>query len=428
MPADRPPKPGRNEAVRLNASRNMFPFQPQREQTPNGPGENGAPAAAYLKLDIDANHNQRVVFQEIRTHKRVTRTELATMTGLTKPTIVNLSRQLLQAGLIVEAERETRGRGQPAWVLELNPKGAYAAGLNIDRDHLTLVVLDLAGEIRGRVSAEISFASPEQTRDFFNAAWRRLGAKTGVPLDRVIGLGIALPDELGTLAFPGKPSSYGAWAQTDVAGLFSATFAGPTFVENDAVAAAIGEAQFGHGLEAPSFVYVLISVLLGGGIVINRNYFRGENGRSGEIGFMQIESEQGASCTLQEVVSLGALSEWLKRRGIAIAGPEDLKRLDGAGMAAVDQWLEQAADHLTSIFAQIRQFIDPDAILLGGRLPEPLLDRLATLCQGRQEETELAQRSDIRRAKLSSDAPAIGAAILPFQSLLFPSLQLLGRS
>jgi hypothetical protein len=28
---------------------------------------------------------------------------------------------------------------------------------------------------------------------------------------------------------------------------------------------------------------------------------------------------------------------------------------------------------------------------------------------------------------LSSDAPAIGAAILPFQTLLFPSLQMLGR-
>jgi predicted NBD/HSP70 family sugar kinase len=413
-------------AVRVNPLRRMFPLPAQRAHAPDHGGDAG-PAADFLTLDIDANHNQRVVFQEIRTRKRVTRNELAAVTGLTKPTIVNVSRQLLQAGLIVEAERQTRGRGQPAWVLELDPDGAYAAGLNIDRDHLTLVVLDLAGEVRARVSAEVTFALPDQVRSFFTDAWTKLVPDFGIGPEKIIGLGIALPDELGTLAFPGKPDAYRAWAEVEVAELFGDCFAGPTFVENDAVAAAIGEAQFGHGLEAPSFVYVLISVLLGGGIVINRNYFRGENGRSGEIGFMQVDGGSGTGCTLQEVVSIGALFEWLERRGIRVEGPEGLKRLNAAAAAAVDEWLVSASAYLTSIFGQIRQFIDPDSILLGGRLPEPLLDRLAELCRERQAEADPAQQSDIRRAKLSSDAPAVGAAILPIQNLLLPSLQMLGR-
>lgn len=401
----------------------MFPFQSEREEVPDAAAE----PPAYLKLDIGANHNQRVVFQEIRTHKRVTRTELANMTGLTKPTIVNVSRELLQAGLIVEAERATRGRGQPAWVLELNPDGAYSIGLNIDRDHLTLVALDLSGQLRGRVSTETSFASPKEAQRFVANAWRKLATKSNIPLNRVIGLGIALPDELGTLAFPGKPPSYADWAQVDIAGLLEKTYPGPVFVENDAVAAAIGEAQFGHGLEAPSFVYILISVLLGGGIVINRNYFRGENGRSGEIGFMQVETAPGVTCALQDVVSLGALSERLKHHGVVIEGPGDLKRLDAEGDRVVEQWLEEACGYLTSILAQIGRVIDPDSVMLGGRLPNHLLDRLATLCRQRQKDDRPAQSIDIRRAKLSSDAPAIGAAILPFQTLLFPSLQMLGR-
>ena len=406
--------------------RSMFPFQPQRT---SGAGEASAGAStdAYLALDIHANHNQRVVFQEIRTRARVTRNELAAVTGLTKPTVVNVSRQLLKAGLILETERVTRGRGQPAWVLELNPGGAFSAGLNIDRDHITLVILDLSGEIRGRISAEMSFASPDDVRRFFAESWPRLASTSGIPLDRVIGLGIALPDELGTLAFPGKPPSYDAWARTDIASMFQSTFAGPTFVENDAVAAAIGEAQFGHGLEAPSFVYVLISVLLGGGIVIDRQYFRGETGRSGEIGFMRVETGEGTSCALQDVVSLGALSQWLARRGITMDGPDGLTRLDAEGAAAVDAWLHEASGYLADIFCQIGQFIDPDSILLGGRLPEQLLDRLSVLCREQIEATGRAPAIDIRRAKLSSDAPAIGAAILPFQALLFPSLQTLGR-
>ncbi|TPG20408.1 ROK family transcriptional regulator [Sphingomonas koreensis] len=410
----------------MKTPRSTFPFQSERGEALDAEGGASAPLA-YLKLDIDANHNQRVVFQEIRTQKRVTRTELANITGLTKPTIVNVSRHLLQAGLIVEAERASLGRGQPAWVLELNPDGAYSAGLNIDRDHMTLVALDLGGQIRGRVSTETSFASPEEAQRFFAGAWQKLATKSNIPLNRVVGLGVALPDELGTLAFPGKPPGYTAWADADIAELFRSTYTGPTFVENDAVAAAIGEAQFGHGLEAPSFVYILISVLLGGGIVINRTYFRGENGRSGEIGFMQVEATSGGTCALQDVVSLGALSERLKRHGVSIGRPSDLSRLDAGGDAVVEEWIKEACGYLTSIFAQIGQFIDPDSIMLGGRLPDRLLDRLATLCRQRQKGDQPTQSIDIRRAKLSSDAPAIGAAILPFQTLLFPSLQMLGR-
>jgi predicted NBD/HSP70 family sugar kinase len=142
---------------------------------------------------------------------------------------------------------------------------------------------------------------------------------------------------------------------------------------------------------------------------------------------MQVKTPAGVSCSLQDVVSLGALSERLKSHGITIARPDDLTRLDGSGAILVDEWLEEACGYLTSIFAQIRQFIDPDAIMLGGRLPEHLLDRLATLCQQRQEDARSAQWIDVRRAKLSSDAPAIGAAILPFQNLLLPSLEMLER-
>ena len=66
--------------------------------------------------------------------------------------------------------------------------------------------------------------------------------------------------------------------------------------------------------------------------------------------------------------------------------------------------------------------------MLGGRLPEPLLDRLRDCCASSgEDEAGPARPIAIRRAKLSPDAPAIGAAILPFQNLLFPSLQMLGR-
>ena len=254
-----------------------------------------------------------------------------------------------------------------------------------------------------------------------------VGNKIEIPLSRVAGLGIAMPDDLGTLAFPGKPPAYAGWADIDVAGLFRLTYQGPTFVENDAVAAAIGELQFGHGLDAPTFVYILISVLLGGGIVINRNYFRGENGRSGEIGFMQVKTPAGVTCSLQDVVSLGALSERLKSHGLMIARPDDLTHLDGSGAKLVDEWLEEACGYLTSIFAQdkavhrsrrdharrasARTFARPpgDAVPAAtGRCPLGPVDR-------RPPRQAVIGRAGNR------------AAILPFQNFLLPSLEMLER-
>ena len=45
--------------------------------------------------------------------------------------------------------------------LAINPDGSYALGLNIDRDHITLILLDLAGKVRARVSWDVDFALPE---------------------------------------------------------------------------------------------------------------------------------------------------------------------------------------------------------------------------------------------------------------------------
>ena len=195
-------------AAGAKPARDMFPFQPRRDEAP------AEPDGGYLKLDIDANHNQRVVFQEIRTRKRVTRSQLAAITGLTKPTVVNVSRQLLQAGLILEAERSTSGRGQPAWVLELNPDGAYSVGLNIDRDHLTLVGLDLSGRPCGRVSAEIGFASPDEAKDFFAMTLGRRSATRFRDPAPTGWSGSASPcrTSLAPSLFAGKPATYTAWA------------------------------------------------------------------------------------------------------------------------------------------------------------------------------------------------------------------------
>ncbi len=104
------------------------------------------------------DYNQRTVLQAIRLAPGTTRVDIAQQTGLTPPTIANITGRLVDLGLVRVTGRRQGGRGQPALQLEVERNGAFALGLNIDRDHLTLATLDLAGEVRSRITRDIAFA------------------------------------------------------------------------------------------------------------------------------------------------------------------------------------------------------------------------------------------------------------------------------
>jgi predicted NBD/HSP70 family sugar kinase len=379
-------------------------------------------------LERAGDYNQRVVLQAIRINGPVTRAELARMTGLTAPAIANITRRLIQDGLVADAGKRHGGRGQPATKLIINPDGCFSLGVNIDRDHITALGLDLLGQVRARASHEGPLGSPEETSRRVRAMLAELAAQPALQGGRLIGLGVALPDALSQTNLPDFPQQL-AWAGVDASRLFTdiaRSISGralPVFLENDAAAAAVGELQFGFGLQFSSFFYVLISAGLGGGLVVEGEYFRGANGRSGEIGFLPIHSDRTPAKTLQEAVSLSALSAHLADLGAPIAEPADLQRLDATARAKVDQWLELAAELLTEPLMTVAWLVNPAAILLGGRLPGDLTESLAERLTNRlnQRSGQSPILPQVRRAAMAEDAPAIGASILPFLAELLPS-------
>ena len=397
--------------------------------TPTARGRSdNANSLSGTNLERAGDYNQRVVLQAIRINNPITRAALARTTGLTAPTVANITKRLIQLGLVAEAGKLHGGRGQPATKLVIPPDAGFALGVNIDRDHITVVILDLLGQIRGRASHEGPLTPPQQAAGLVRVLVHDLLATSGVSIDRLVGVGVALPDALGHTDLPAH-HPLGEWASVDVGALFSQALAAPLgrrppiIVENDAAAAALGELQFGHGLSHSSFFYLLISAGLGGGLVVEGDYFRGASGRSGEIGFLPVESALTRARTLQDAVSLSALVAELGRQGIRIEAPEQLETLDGAGRAAVDAWLEMAAELLTAPLLTVSWLVNPAAILIGGRLPTPLVDALAE----RLDEKVRARGGPtlavpaIRRAAMSADAPAVGAAIMPFLTQLLPS-------
>jgi len=384
---------------------------------------NHGPQLSGSNLQRAGDHNQRVTLHAIRVNGPVTRAALAQQTGLTPAAIANITSRLLKDRLILTAGRMLGARGQPATKLVVNPDSCFSVGLNVDRDHVTLVLLDFAGRVRARRSREIHFARPATVRAFFQRAVGQMLSQAGIARDRVIGVGVAFPDDIARAHLPDQPGDYAAWAEVKVDDLLRDVLGVPVFVENDAAAAAIGEMQFGSGHRYGSFFYLLITAALGGGLVVDGGYFRGAHGRSGEIGWLRASRSGGDDQQLQTIVSLSGLYSRLESQGFRVAAPHGLTRLKVAAQLIVDRWIQECTEALVNSFAAINCLIDPEAILIGGRLPASLIDRLATSLNTRMAAFvgQIPAIAPVARALTSDDAPAVGAAILPFSYRLLPT-------
>ena len=381
------------------------------------------PQLSGTNLARAGDHNQRVTLHAIRVNGPVTRTELGLKTGLTPAAIANITNRLIRDRLIMSAGRLHGARGQPATKFVINPDSCFSIGLNVDRDHVTLVVLDFVGKVRARASREINFAKPLTVRSFFQRSVGQLLAKAGIPRNRLVGVGVAFPDDIARAHLPDQPADYAAWAAVRIDDLIRDVLGIPVFIENDAAAAAIGEMQFGSGHQYRSFFYLLVTAALGGGLVADGSYFRGASGRSGEIGWLHARNGAGEDSQLQNIVSLSSLYSRLAEHGFQVATPRGLTRLAPVARVIVDRWIHESTEALVSSFVAINCLINPEAILIGGRLPATLVDALAASLNARMAAfaAQIPTIAPVARALTADDAPAVGAAILPFSYRLLPT-------
>ena len=386
-------------------------------------GRDGGMLLSGTNLERAGDHNQRVTLHAIRVNGPITRTDLADITGLTPPAIANITKRLMQDNLIREAGRVRGARGQPPIKLVINPDSWFSVGVNVDRDHITLVVLDFQGVVRARASREIAFALPEAVHAFFQRSIGPLLEKASIKAAQLVGIGVAFPDDIQQAELPEQPVTYATWGSVAVDRLFTGVLKIPVFVENDAAAAAMGEMQFGRGHQYQSFFYILITAALGGGLVIDGHYFRGANGRSAELGWLRAHDGFSRTRQLQNIVSLSALHGRLAAGGYRVASPRGLTRLDEGGQQIVNGWIETSVEAMLETLLAINCLINPQAVLIGGRLPSGLVEELARRLNERLQPyaATMPAIAPVERAMLSDDAPAVGAAILPFTHRLLPT-------
>lgn len=374
-------------------------------------------------------HNLRTVLEMVRLNGPLSRADTARRTGLTAQTVSNLVTVLLDQGLLLETGHRQGPRGRSSTLLEVAADGAYSIGLDLDRGHLTGLLVDLAGRVRGRVHQELSFPNPETAIDLMTATVEQLAGS--VDAQRVWGVGVGFPGPLrigeGVVDNIINPEGFPGWENVSVRERLSERVAFEVFLENNATAAAIGESFYGAGRALESYFYVFLGVGLGGAIIHGGVPFRGWQGNAGEIGFMPTLPLEGGDY-LGRHFDLYKLAEKLGRGRHELPTHGALADLLAGGDAALRHWLDVAAEGLAPMLVAAEYLLDPQAIVVGGTwhhaVVESLVDRLEQKLPALRSRI-MPNHTQLLLAELGPDAVARGVATLPLLQVLapFPSFE-----
>ncbi|MFB9375611.1 ROK family transcriptional regulator [Kineococcus gynurae] len=390
------------------------------------------PAAETIRrgsnLPRVGDYNQVVVLEAIRRHPEgLSRVELAELTGLSAQAMSNICRRLLTEGLVEEAGKQGGGPGKPRTLLRLASTGRYAVGVHLDPALVTVVVLDLVGNVvarhdlplRRRRSADAVLA--EVAREV-----ETLVATSGVDRERIVGLGVAAPGPVdaatGSLVHP--PNLPG-WERVRVRDVLAAATGLPVVLDKDVIAAAVAELWSGGVGGTGSAVFVYLGTGIGAGLVLRGEVFRGASGNAGSIGDL-ISGTDGLR--LGEVCAPAAVVAEAERRGLGSWGGDPtalqaVAALSEGGSAPARELLEDQARHVAKSVVDLVDLLDVEQVVFGG----PLWSRLSPTFLAvvppvvRREAVAAGIHAvQVRGTRVGVDVAAVGAACLVLEDAFGP--------
>ena len=385
--------------------------------------------------------NHSLILRYIKIDGPISRIDLAKKTGLNPSTISRAIKTLEDLNLVTELSiGESQGGRRPV-LLGLDNNKYHIVGVDIGATKITAVVVDLAGKVKIEYQYEIKSMqngiidlSMEDVNKCISKVINDFSKKTNDK--KIIGIGVGLhgmvDKDQGISIFA---PNFG-WRNVEIADLIENKFNLNTVVDNDVRAMALGEYWFGAAQNIHNFITLNIGYGIGSGIMIDGRLYRGSHSMAGEVGHTTVD-EDGPYCNcgnygcLEVLASGPAIAKEARKlikRGrksiISELVDNDLNKIDGETVfeaAEKDDLLSQqvfqrAGSYLGIGISNMVNIIDPELLILGGGVSnaqEYLIDNL----KGVLKHKVLGELPDIKTAKLSQYAGAVGASVLIMEKI-----------
>ena len=344
---------------------------------------------------------------------------LAKATGLAQQSVSRIVKGLVSMGALAEGDRVSSGRrGQPGISIRVVPEFAYTFGLSMMTDAISVVLMDFSGAIVDEKHSPVPAMTRNAVLNKLESIIEAMSGEHSIEESRIFGLGVSISGRyIGSGAVYNTPGPLDDWALIALDRLFEERFDMPVWVENDGNAAAVGESLVGVGRMYDNFAYLFIDTLIGGGVIIDHELMRGCNGNGGEIGLLLPKN-------LYQHPSLESLRLTLSEHGVEHADVSEMIRNFDCGWPGIDEWITKTHSSFSLIASALAAILDPEAIVLGGRMPDALARRVIPHIDIYNDSRRGKPRALPRLmvSKTAGDASAIGAASLPFKQHFFSAI------
>ena len=337
--------------------------------------------------------NEQLLLERMRANGPVSRSDLVSASGLSKPTVALALTSLERDALVRHAGRRMGGRGRSALLYEIRNDAGFVLGLDVGREFVRGAVADLAGTVRSRQTRSARSSSGAARVHELAALANELLQEAGFDgdgtlLQTVVGSpGIVESDGSSLRLAPNLPG----WERPAVLRELRRLLGAETMIENDVDAAAVAERDHGHGREFSTFAFVSVGTGIGMGLVLDGELHRGAHGAAGEIAFLPL-ADRGLDLrdarrrgALEAAASSAAVVRAARRAGTRRRSARSVFAAAAAGDERAREIVSSEAAIVARALGAIVAVVDPELIVLGGgigRAPgfaDEVLDRLAEL-------------------------------------------------
>ncbi|KGG79858.1 transcriptional regulator [Caloranaerobacter azorensis H53214] len=332
---------------------------------------------------ISKNTNQSLVLNTVRQKGPISRAEIARITGLTPPTVTNITAKLLKYQLIVEYKIGESSGGRRPLLLKMNPDAINVIVIYVGPNRLIGYLSSGDINVLKRQSYEITRFSKEEIIELMFTVISNLKENSNA---EVPGIGVVMhgpvKSEEGISIF--APNL--GWRNVPIKYIIENKFHIPVFVENDVRTMTLGELYYGSARGKNSMIFLNIGYGIGSAIILDGKLYRGCSDSAGEVGHTTIDVS-GPKCScgnygcFEAMASERALVKYVVKDikegrkslvedmvngNLEYVTPEIIYEAAHQGDLLAQQYLLKIARYIGIALANIINTFNPELIILGG--------------------------------------------------------------
>ena len=302
-------------------------------------------------------------------HGPASRATIARELELSPPTVSQVTRRLIQQGVLQPLEYEPSEGGRPGQLLGLVSTAGRAVGVKLAADHLILVDVRLDGQVISTLSEPYDAMAPDAIERLVS----RVRSFSKPRSEGLLGIGVGVPGVVGRPDVGDVDAAVLGWSAMPLGRHLRASIGIPVLIENDVKALAVAERLYGRGRNRRSFVVITIGRGVGFACVAGGTLQRGTRGSAGELAHVTV-NPGGVPCVcgrrgcLEAYVGYAGLVAAAKEAGVLRSGQgrDRLAELADRNDPRACRIYAAAAQRLARAVAPAIAALDPEVVIIAG--------------------------------------------------------------